>query len=175
VQTTVLIAPTAPTRFATIFLDEDGVRHRLREQYDVISAALDRVEGHEEWSVKVITRARAAEAEPVAVASGADYLRRKREEHEARATSDRDAHLVAERVHEALLDVVAASRRLPPQDPRLAGHEGTMVHNAAYLVQRGRSDDFLARVRDQGAAHPEVVVDARGPWPPYSFAMLEAT
>jgi hypothetical protein len=50
-----------------------------------------------------------------------------------------------------------------------------MVHNAAYLVHRDRSDDFAALVQQQTEAHPEVVVDARGPWPPYSFAMLEST
>jgi hypothetical protein len=174
VQAAAAIAPTAPTRLATIFLDDEGVRRRLREQHAAITTALDRVEGHEEWSVKVLTRAVEAEPEPVPVAgSGAEYLRRKREEQDARSASDRDAHLAAERVHDALVTVVAASRRLPPQDPRLAGHEGTMVHNAAYLVHRDHSDAFLARVHEQSDAYPEIVVDARGPWPPYSFAMLD--
>jgi hypothetical protein len=176
VQAAAAIAPTAPTRLATIFFDDEAVRRRLREQHDVISAALDRVEGHEEWSVKVLTRAPEAEPQPAPVgSSGAEYLRRKRQEQETRLVGDRDAHLVAEKVHDALVAVVAASRRLPPQDPRLAGHEGTMVHNAAYLVDQRRSEEFVALVQDQTDAHPEVVVDARGPWPPYSFAMLDET
>lgn len=174
VQAAAAIAPTAPTRLATIFFDDDAVRRRLRERHDAISAALDRVEGHEEWSVKVLTPSAEAAPEPVPVASsGAEYLRRKRAEHDARTTGERDAHLVAERVHEALVTGVAASRRLPPQDPRLAGHQGTMVHNAAYLVERGRSEEFVALVHQQTDAHPDVVIDARGPWPPYSFAMLD--
>lgn len=174
VQAAAAIAPTAPTRLATIFLDDEGVRRRLREQREAITRALDRVEGHEEWSVKVLTRVPKAEPEPVPVAdSGADYLRRKREEQEARTAGDQDAHVAAEKVHDALVTVVAASRRLPPQDPRLAGHQGTMVHNAAYLVHRDRSDDFIALVHEQSDGFPEVVVDARGPWPPYSFAMLD--
>ena len=174
VQAAAAIAPTAPTRLATIFYDDDAVRQRLREQHDAIVAALDRVEDHEEWSVKVLTRTVDASPEPVAVlASGAEYLRAKRAEQEARLAGDRDAHVVAEQVHEALVAVVAASRRLPPQDPRLAGHEGTMVHNAAYLVHRERSEEFVALVQGQTEAHPDVVVDARGPWPPYSFAMLD--
>lgn len=174
VQAAAAIAPTAPTRLATIFLDDEGVRRRLREREDAITAALDRVEGHEEWSVKVLTRVPDAEPEPVPVASsGAEYLRRKRQEQEDRSAGDRDAHVAAEKVHEALVTVVAASRRLPPQDPRLAGHQGTMVHNVAYLVHRDRSDDFVTLVHEQSDAYPEVVVDARGPWPPYSFAMLD--
>ena len=48
-----------------------------------------------------------------------------------------------------------------------------IAHNAAYLVHRASSEEFVALVRQQAEAHPEVVVDARGPWPPYSFAMLD--
>src|SRR5262249_40837499 len=128
VQAAAAIAPTAPTRLATIFFDDEAVRRRLREQHDAISASLDRGEGHEEWSSKVRTGEPEAQPEPAPVASsGAEYLRRKRQEQETRLVGDRDAHVAAEQVHEALVTVVAASRRLPPQDPRLAGHQGTMV------------------------------------------------
>src|SRR5205085_12312421 len=40
VQAAAAIAPTAPTRLATIFLDDEGVRRRLRERRDAIAAAL---------------------------------------------------------------------------------------------------------------------------------------
>jgi hypothetical protein len=173
VQAASLMAPTAPTRLATIFLDDDAVRRRLREQHDAIMAALDRVEGHEEWSVKVLT-VPVAEPEPATTAgSGAEYLRRRQEEQAARRNAGDDAQAAAEKVHDALVTVAAASRRLAPQDPRLAGHTGTMVHNAAYLVRREDSDRFVALVQEQTDSRPEVVVDARGPWPPYSFAMLD--
>jgi hypothetical protein len=48
-----------------------------------------------------------------------------------------------------------------------------MVLNAAYLVPVEGADAFVARADDLAAAHPEVLVDRRGPWPPYSFAMLD--
>jgi len=105
--------------------------------------------------------------------SGADYLRRRREQRDEQRVDVRGAHVVAERVHDALARVTAATRRLPPQDARLTGHTGTMVHNAAYLVSLAKSDDFAAAVAGQADEHREVVVDARGPWPPYSFAMLD--
>jgi Gas vesicle synthesis protein GvpL/GvpF len=176
VQAVATSAPTAPTRLATIFLDDKAVRRRLREQHDAISAALDRVEGNEEWSVKVLMPAGRPEPEAVPMAaSGADYLRLKRREQEARTSGAGLAHLTAEQVHDLLIGVAVASRRLPPQDPRLAGHEGTMVANTAYLVGQERGDEFLGLVRTSVDAHPEVVIDARGPWPPYSFAMLDTS
>lgn len=178
VQAVAAAAPTAPTRLATIFRDDDGVRRRLAEQGERIHAVLDRVEGHEEWSVKVLTRAPDEtapdrEREPVTAGSGADYLRRRKTEQESRDLDLRDAHVAAERVHDALASVAVASRRLAPQDPRLSGRTGTMVHNAAYLVPRRESERFAEAIGEATADHREVLVDARGPWPPYSFAMLE--
>ena len=40
-------------------------------------------------------------------------------------------------------------------------------------ILRAGAEAFAARVDELAAAHPDVVVDRRGPWPPYSFAMLE--
>jgi hypothetical protein len=174
VQAAASVAPTAPMRLATIFRDDDGVRRRLSEQHDRIAAVLDRVEGHEEWSVKVLTAdhddGAAAADRP---SSGAEYLRRRQAEQRAREGDLQQAREAAERVHASLVPLVAASRRLPPQDPRLTGHTGTMVHNVAYLVSGDRSDAFATALGRVAADHPEVQVDARGPWPPYSFAMLD--
>lgn len=173
VQAAASVAPTAPMRLATVFRDDDGVRRRLSEQHDRIAAVLDRVEGHEEWSVKVLTPGRDEEPTPDRPSSGAEYLRRRQEEQRARETGLEHAREAAEELHRALVPLVAASRRLPPQDPRLTGHTGTMVHNVAYLVSRDSADAFVSALGELTAAHPDVLVDARGPWPPYSFAMLE--
>lgn len=174
VQAAAVLAPTAPMRLATIFRDDDGVRRRLADQHDAISRVLDRVEGHEEWSVKVLTLPEPDTVEETAPAtSGAEYLRRRKREQQAREHGTRDAESAAEEVHTALVRIAAASRRLAPQDPRLTGHTGTMVHNAAYLVPQSDSDAFASAVSDVTASRPDVVVDARGPWPPYSFAMLD--
>jgi hypothetical protein len=80
---------------------------------------------------------------------------------------------VAEEVHARLSAVSAASRRLPPQDPRLTGHAGTMTLNGAYLVDTSRGEEFAEAVRSAQGDHPDAGIDAAGPWPPYSFAMLE--
>jgi hypothetical protein len=48
-----------------------------------------------------------------------------------------------------------------------------MVHNVAYLVPQAGSDAFTAAIGEFTRNHAEVLIDARGPWPPYSFATLE--
>jgi hypothetical protein len=169
--------PVAPLRLATICLDDVGVRRRVEEWHDALEQVLDRVDGRSEWSVKAF----AARAEPQPAASapagegegGAAYLRRKKAETLTRAEGEEQALKVAEEVHARLSAVSVASRRLPPQDPRLTGHVGTMTLNGAYLVDTARAGEFADAVRAAQADHPEAGIDAAGPWPPYSFAMLE--
>lgn len=174
VQSVAVHAPTAPLRLATICLDDDAVRARLREWHDALAEVLDRIDGRMEWSVKVLAPPRTAAAEPAAaVAGGAAYLMRKKAENEARHHAEDDAVRSAEAVHQALVRHAVASRALPPQDPRLTGHVGTMVHNGAYLVESADTDAFAGEVDRLRADHPGVVVECGGPWPPYSFATLE--
>lgn len=174
-------APTAPMRLATVFFDDEAVRNRLREWYVDLVHVLDRIHGCAEFSVKVLVppdepAARGAPGtssdEPV---SGADYLRRKQARAQARTAQGDAAAAAAHEVHDALAHAARASRRLPAQDPRLSGHRGTMVLNAAYLVADEQAQEFtdlLARLAAQASADGSVVVEGRGPWPPYSFAML---
>jgi hypothetical protein len=167
-------APTAPMRLATICFDDDAVRARLREWYVDLTHVLDRVEGCAEWSVKVLqVDEPGAQEAPERPASGADYLRRKKADLERRTQAGATAAETAQRVHDELASRSRASRQLPAQDPRLSGLQGTMVLNAAYLVADEEAAAFQEHLAAVAAEHPEVVVDGRGPWPPYSFAMLE--
>jgi hypothetical protein len=176
VQAVAQAGPTAPLRLATICLDDDGVRRRLDEWHDALRGVLDRVEGRREWSVKVFAPSRAQrtpedpDAKPL---SGADYLRRKKQASEERRSGDEAALRVAETLYESLASRTVASRRLAPQDPRLTGHEGTMLLNAAYLVEATDEADFTTAVEGLGGTGSDLQVELRGPWPPYSFAVLE--
>lgn len=176
IQAVADLAPVAPMRLATICLDDDSVRRRLDEWFHALEQVLDRVEGRREWSVKVLSPA-SAQAEPAVAesrpVSGADYLRQKKAQGEQRAARESESLELADRVHEALSGRSVASRRLAPQDPRLTGHQGTMVLNGAYLVDAEQGDVFAEEARACAAAYPHLEVDVRGPWPPYSFAMLE--
>jgi len=120
IQAVAVAAPTAPMRLATICFDETAVLARLREWYVALMHALDRVEGHAEWSVKVVAAPKVAEAGVAAepVASGADYLRRKKAAAQERAAGDASVQEVAQQVHHDLRSHASASRQLPAQDAR---------------------------------------------------------
>ncbi|HSJ08426.1 MAG TPA: GvpL/GvpF family gas vesicle protein [Longimicrobiales bacterium] len=52
--------------------------------------------------------------------------------------------------------------------------EGKRLLSAAFLVDRGAWIDFMDRAEDLGNAHPEIVFDITGPWPPYDFVHVTA-
>lgn len=171
-------AEVAPMRLATVFLHEDSVRDRLRGWAPALNAALDRVKGCSEWSVKgYVDTSGSTPEEPTATGgeqgSGTAYLLKRRSQLAAQERAQQEAARAGDSVHHALVEGVAASRRLPAQDRRLTGHEGTMVLNAAYLVGDAASDAWRARVDRAVQEHPDVRVELDGPWPPYSFATLE--
>ncbi|MDP3893128.1 GvpL/GvpF family gas vesicle protein [Nocardioides sp.] len=167
--------PTAPLRLATICLDDAGVRRRLDEWYYALLQVLERVEGRMEWSVKVMAPPLERVLTPATSSNsgGADYLRRKKDQQQARAAREDEVVGVAEQVHDVLSGLSVASRRLPAQDPRLTGHEGTMVLNGAYLVDASRGEAFAGEVQRCALDNPGLDIEWGGPWPPYSFAMLE--
>ena len=161
-------------RLVTIYADEEGVRRRLEAVRDDLVAALDRVTGRAEWGLKVY--ARPGDEPDVArprETSGVAYLQRKREAATARRTADEDAESVARELHDALSGAAVASRVLAPQDPRLSGRPERMIHNGAYLVPFEQADVFRTIATQLGSARPDLIIDLQGPWPPYSFAVLE--
>ncbi|RYP83634.1 GvpL/GvpF family gas vesicle protein [Nocardioides guangzhouensis] len=167
-------AEAAPMRLVTIYADEDGVRRQLDRVHDDLVAALDRVTGRSEWGVKVYARPGEPPAAPAPrEASGAAYLQRKREAAQARRTADEQVEHVARALHEALSGATVAARVLAPQDPRLSGRHERMIHNGAYLVPEERADEFQATATLLGSSRPDLIVELQGPWPPYSFAVLE--
>ncbi len=170
--------PTAPLRMATICLTDDAVRARLDEWHDALEDALRRVEGRMEWSVKAYAPRLNPNAEPSSAdtsgpGAGTAYLVRRKAAIAEREAGVRAAEAEAEELHAALSRHSAASRRLPPQDRKLTGHQGTMTLNAAYLVENDRAAVFRAAVHELDDEHPAVRLDLRGPWPAYSFAVLE--
>lgn len=175
VRAVALRGAAAPFRLVTIAHDDAAVRRRLEAWFASLQEVLDRIEGRAEWSVKAFSPAASPEvAGPKsAPAGGAAYLRAKKEEAERRRARETAALEVADEIHRELAPLAEASRRLPPQDPRLAQYEGTMLLNAAYLVAEASAAAFADAVARLAEAYPDARLTCGGPWPPYSFATLE--
>ncbi|MDN3021938.1 GvpL/GvpF family gas vesicle protein [Streptomyces sp. S.PB5] len=168
---TVVTTPL-PLRLATVFRDDSGVRTMLEAREADFCRTLDRLTGRVEWGVKVYAEAGPAEAEPPGgkATSGRDYLRQR----SSRVRADEDlwqrAEAFASRLHETLCAHAEDSRLHTPQNAALSGAAGRNVLNAAYLVPRSESEEFVELVdRTKGEA-PGMRVELTGPWAAYSFA-----
>jgi hypothetical protein len=174
VQASARLTTTLPLRLATICTDDDSARDRLRRLGGRALALLDRLDGREEWGVKLFATATAPPVpETAGAATGTAYLQQRRRQLVQRDVAADTAVRAADEVYTRLVGVAVDARRHRPQDQRLTGAPLPMVLNAAFLVDRDRFDDFRSAVAELAAARPPDSVVLTGPWPPYSFAALE--
>ena len=86
---------------------------------------------------------------------------------EARLGARTRAERLARVVHEPLASGADASTSSIAMGGRL-------LLSGAYLVPAGEVERFKGVVAELDAAHPELTFVCTGPWPPYSFALIEA-
>jgi hypothetical protein len=120
-----------------------------------------------------VPRPSATAADP-APGAGATYLQQKLVQARRRQDADAAAAERAETLHVALRGQALASRLLAAQDPTLTGRPERMVLNGAYLVREEERERFLTCVEELRERHPDVSIEAAGPWPAYSFTSLDA-
>ncbi|GAB2714149.1 GvpL/GvpF family gas vesicle protein [Streptomyces bullii] len=161
-----------PLRLGTVFRDDSGVRTMIEAREEDFRRTLDRLEGRVEWGVKVYVEAEPAQSARPAQkpASGRDYLRQRRMQTRSHEETWQRAERFASRLHETLSGYAEDSRLHAPQNPALSGHAGRNVLNAAYLVPRSRSEEFVELVDRTKDDAPGMRVELTGPWAAYSFA-----
>ena len=96
---------------------------------------------------------------------------RRRLERQLREAADSLGADIAAQVHARLHDWAIDATTRPPQNRELSGHQGEMLLNAAYLVERDRVEELRALVAELETRHRElgVSIELTGPWPPYNF------
>ena len=174
-----------PLRLCTIYESAQSVRDMLEREHDSLVQALDALAGRQEWGVKLIAdgdrlaeaaRSQSAEASALEdelgarTGGGAYMLRRRLERHVREAVDSLGAEL-ADEVHARLQTATVDAVVLPPQNPELSGHEGTMLLNGAYLVDAARVDVLRELVGELEERHRPLGarIELTGPWPPYNF------
>lgn len=169
--------PVLPLRFGTVVADEDGA-HRLLEQHAAAARQrLAHLDTHREWGVRLTREAPGPDADTTeddqaerAQMSGTSYLAARREALQRGQRAEQETAALVQQVEEALSEyaVDLAHRGGGPGSGALA--------DLAYLVPQPRQDAFLDAVERLGreVADEQLLLDLTGPWPPYSFATLDA-
>ncbi|WP_405765729.1 GvpL/GvpF family gas vesicle protein [Streptomyces sp. NBC_00080] len=160
-----------PLRLATVFRDDSGVRVMMEEREEDFRRVLDRLEGRVEWGVKVYVEPEAQETEQAVTkpASGRDYLMQRRSKARAHDDTWQRAERFAGSLHETLSAHAEDARLHPPQNSALSKASGQNVLNAAYLVPRAESEEFVEIVDRTKGEESGIRVELTGPWAAYSF------
>jgi Gas vesicle synthesis protein GvpL/GvpF len=165
---------TLPMKLFTLFTgDERAVAH-MRDGEAQVRRVLARVEGRQEWGVRVrldpaLARRLARRPLPAAPPrrAGTRFLMAKKQERDVAREVVREGRVAVEEAFESLAGLADATRRRPP-----AELDGTrLVLDAALLVPTGRLSRFRATLKraSTGLAARGYRLSLTGPWPAYNF------
>jgi len=152
-----------PARFGTVFASESSLLDHIKQQKTKLLATLKRIEGSEEWGVKLFLRSASPPA-PVEAASGRDYLRAK-----AAAVQSRKRHELDPEVVEFVRELQAIAADSAPAG-KVSSGQNRLEWQASFLLRkkdRPKWDRVLKHYATRWADRREI--ECTGPWPPYSF------
>jgi hypothetical protein len=156
----------------TMFTSTARAISDLRAKRRILTAALRRVRGCDEWGIRLVRSPRESAASPAAPAlperSGAAFLAAKKQARDAK----RDAlHRLSEAVESAydLLAPLSRDSRRRTDFPESAAAPPLL--DAAFLVPATRKASFRAAAKRAAAACRAAGVELTlsGPWPAYNF------
>ena len=151
-----------PARFGTVFKTEDSLLEHIRTEKDKLQSTLARIEGTEEWGVKLFLNP-SPPASPIEAASGRDYLRGKAMVQVKKRTElDPDVVEFARELQAIAADSAPAGK--------VSSGQSNLEWQASFLVRkkdRPKWDNMLKRYATRWADRREI--QCTGPWPPYSF------
>ncbi len=147
-----------PARFGTLLDDDDSARRLLAERETEFHAALDRVAGAYELSLRVMVPV-PEERPSWEPGAGAAYLR-------AAKRRTQLADDVSRQVRRALGWLARAS-------VIRSGRDAAHLLESAWLIDRERLSEFRERAARLNDEIDDAELVCTGPWPPYSFVGAE--
>ena len=115
-----------PFRLCTVYSSLEALDAMLAREGDSLKAALDRLDGMQEWGVKAFLRASVPASgadEPGEAGSGIEYLTRKRDRRDAAVAGREATEIAVAQIHARLTECATASTLSRPHDRRLSGRD----------------------------------------------------
>jgi hypothetical protein len=169
------IGTVVPMKLFTLFRSDERALEHIARQRPRIERLLERIEGREEWGVRMLLdevaalqRARDEARSGSGGSPGAAFLLRKKKEHDAARELLEHARDRADALFELFAAKADDARRRPPP-PGEAGKR--VLLDAAFLLPRRKVKAFQSLVRAEAKklAGRDYRVTLTGPWPAYTF------
>ncbi|MEU1166747.1 GvpL/GvpF family gas vesicle protein [Streptomyces sp. NPDC005921] len=136
-----------PLGLATVFRDDSAVRVMMEAREAEFLRTLDRLDGRVEWGVTLYAESTGNASE----------------------NAPRPAEEFARILHERFSRRAEDSRLHRPHDAPYSGAPGRSLLDAAYLVPRADSEEFVELVDRAKGEKQGIRVELTGPWAAYSF------
>lgn len=177
-----------PFKFATIFKTEDSLKAMIDNYLDEFRDILERLEGQEEWGVKIYCD---MEKFKTAVVKKDEQILRIEEEISSSGVGK--AYFLNKKKEELIDDIAnkkitgyrmeiretlqkhssgACPIKLLPKE--ITSRKDEMILNAAFLVDKTKLKGFIDSINylKGGYADEGLNFDCTGPWPPYNFCSI---
>jgi hypothetical protein len=164
-----------PMKLFTLFRSDARALEHVAKRRKRIDRVVERIEGREEWGLRVLLDEAAAlrrardEAQAVAPGTpGAAFLLRKKKEHDLAREVIEHARDRADGLFELLAIQADDARRRPPPPGEIGKR---VLLDAAFLLQRKKAKAFQTKVRAEAKklADRDYQLTLTGPWPAYTF------
>jgi hypothetical protein len=166
-------ATILPMKLFTMFASREKARADLRARKNILTPALRRVRGCQEWGVRIVRTDGRAPAAPRAegphgAGPGARFLAAKKQLRDDAARGAKEAGEAAEQAYRMLVPLARSSKRRI--DVPEAATAPPLV-DAAFLVPVGGTARFRAAAKRAAAGCRSAGADMTltGPWPAYNF------
>jgi len=176
-----------PIRFGTVFKEEARLKETLNKDYSKIKEVLERIQGKQEWSVKVYLRDRQKfeqvikekneaikekEKEIAALDEGMAFFMEEELKEVISKEADKELNNIVGILFENLGKQAVGSTKTRILEKELTGKHEPMVLNAAYLIPEEKVKSFKEEVE---ALNQEIQLkgfnlEYSGPWPAFNFS-----
>jgi len=176
-----------PMRFGIIFKEEAKLKETLSKDYSKIKEVLERIEGKQEWSVKLYLKDRKKieqevkkgneiikekEKEIASLPEGMGYFMEEELKGVISQEIEKELNNIQDLVFESLKKHAVASVKNKILGRELTGRLELMILNAAYLIPEEKIEDFKKEAEDlnQRIEAKGLYFEYTGPWPAYNFS-----
>jgi len=178
-----------PFRFGTIYNTREGLKEFVRDYSESLMGNFERIEGCEEWAVKIYCNRKALseqiddlsieasdlEKQIMASSPGKAFLLRRKKTDLIENEVNRLTKTYGQEFYDEINKLCEASalNNLLPKE--LTGRDDMMILNVAFLVRKNKVDEFSAAIKSLKLKYNELGFDIEltGPWPPFSFIMIK--
>ena len=162
------LATPLPARFGQVISDEAALESLVEPRRAAFAAALDRLAGMVEMTVRAILPAPAREG-PIPTTqegktvSGREYLERVAATHREERNLLAKEGIVREHIRSAVGELVHA-------ESFAGAAPGSSMMTVSHLISRGHIEDYRRAIGALREDQPSLAIMVSGPWAPYSFA-----